>query len=205
MLNHATGAALCRTLAIPRISLSSSRILCNRPSQHHHLSSSRTVSSQASEMASEPLIPGSTLCGESGRIYTIREVLAERRKPLLCVYRARYNLNPTIRHSVLTITSAEGQNFVVKNMIPGEYKYQQDLQKPLSSFPNLRTVIDGVPGPELFIYPFLQTDLLQFAQKNLTGTTRKSMLKSALTGLAAMHDRNIIHTGKSYLIPLSIY
>lgn len=81
-------------------------------------------------------------------------------------------------------------------MIPGEYEYQQALQKPLASCPNLRTVVDGLPGPELFIYPFLQTDFLQFSQNNLIEATRKSMLKSALVGLAALHERNIIHTGR---------
>jgi len=97
---------------------------------------------------------------------------------------------------VLTTRSSENETFVIKNLIPGEYEYQQNLQKQLSSCPNLRTVIDGLPGPELFIYRFLQTDFLQFTQKNLTDATRKSMLRSALVGLAAMHDRNIIHTGK---------
>jgi len=106
-------------------------------------------------------------------------------------------MNPTTRGSALTaLVRAEGRHFVIKNMIPGEYEYQQDLQKPLSSCPNLRTVIDGLIDAELFIYPFLQTDFLQFTQKNLTNATRKSILESALNGLAAMHDRNIIHTGK---------
>lgn len=97
--------------------------------------------------------------------------------------------------TILTLRSAEGQNFIVKNMIPGEYEYQQDLQKPLASCPNLRTVIDGLPGPELFIYPFLETDFLQFARKELSEGVRRNMLKSALVGLAA-HERNIIHTGR---------
>ncbi|KFZ11097.1 hypothetical protein V502_07751 [Pseudogymnoascus sp. VKM F-4520 (FW-2644)] len=113
-------------------------------------------------MATEPFTQGATLCGQSGRTYTIQEVLTERRKPLLCVYRA----------------SAEGQNFIVKNMIPGEYEYQQDLQKSVASCPNLRTVVDGLPGPD---------------QKNVSVATRKSMLKSALAGLAALHERNIAH------------
>ncbi|KAG9233358.1 calcium/calmodulin dependent protein kinase [Amylocarpus encephaloides] len=71
-----------------------------------------------------------------------QHLVASRRNPLLCCYRA----------------SPENKTFVIKNMTPGEYKYQQDLQKQLSSCPNLRTVVDGLPGPELFIYPFLQTD-----------------------------------------------
>ena len=104
--------------------------------------------------------------------------------------------------SVLTIRSAEGQDFIIKNLLLDDYEYQKALQKPLSSCPNLRTVLDGLPGPELFIYLFLQTDFLQFTQKNLTDATRKSMLKSALAGLAAMHDQNIIHTGKLLLRPL---
>jgi hypothetical protein len=100
------------------------------------------------------------------------------------------------RNAALIIRSADGHDFIVKNMIPGEYKYQQDLQSSLASCPNLRTVVDGLPGPELFIYPYLQTDFLQFSQKNLSETTRRSMLKSALVGLAALHERNIIHTGR---------
>jgi len=136
-------------------------------------------------MANEPLTPGATLCGQSGRTYTIQEMLAERREPLLCVYRARYDPNLIFNNSniALIMRSADGHDFIVKNMIPGEYKYQQDLQSSLASCPNLRTVVDDLPGPELFIYPYLETDVLQFSQKNLTEATRRSMLKSALVGL----------------------
>lgn len=83
-------------------------------------------------MATKPFTQGATLRGQSGQTYTIQEVLTERRDPFLCVYRARYGPNPVIRSSdtLLTRTSAEGQNFIVKYMIPGEYEYQQDLQKP---------------------------------------------------------------------------
>ena len=45
-------------------------------------------------------------------------------------------------------------------MIPGEFGYQQDLQKPLASCPNLRTVIDIIPDFELLVYYFLAVDLL---------------------------------------------
>ena len=194
----ATSTAFCRRLTIARISPSTTLILGNRPPQRPLPSSHRTISSRAIQMANEPLTPGATLCGQSGRTYTIQEVLAERRDPLLCVYRARYDPNPILSSSevALIIRSADGQNFIVKNMIPGEYEYQQDLQKPLASCPNLRTVVDGLPGPELFIYPFLETDFLQFSQKDLSEATKRSMLKSALVGLAALHERNIIHTGR---------
>jgi len=145
-----------------------------------------------------------TLHSQSGRTYTVQEVLAEQRAPLLRVYRARYDTNPILSSSdaALIIRSADGQNFIVKNVIPGEYKYQQDLQKPLASCPNLRTVVDGLPSCELFIHRFLEPDFLQFGQKNLTEATRRSMLKSALVGLATLHERNIIHTGR---LSISLY
>lgn len=206
MIHLMNFAAFCRNLKSSHISPSACWILRNNPSKQITSLSRRTISScQPLEMASKLLKLGATLCGETRRTYTIQEVLKERLKPLLCVYRARYGLVSTLYGSVLTIRSAEGQNFIIKNLLLGDYEYQQELQKPLSSCPNLRTVVDGLPGPELFIYPFLQTDFLQFIQKNLTDVTRKSMLKSALAGLAAMHDRHIIHTGKFLFTPLDSY
>lgn len=56
----------------------------------------------------EPLPPGERLKGDSGRIYKIEEVLADRRKPLLCVYRARYgsfNKHSARVPSMLTLQS----------------------------------------------------------------------------------------------------
>jgi hypothetical protein len=38
----------------------------------------------------EPLPVGASLRGDSGRVYTVSKILADRRKPLLCVYQARY-------------------------------------------------------------------------------------------------------------------
>ncbi|KAK0125550.1 hypothetical protein ONS96_009387 [Cadophora gregata f. sp. sojae] len=159
-----------------------------------------SVSSRVVSMAhDEPLVPGATIQGYSGRIYTIEETLAERRSPLLCVYRARYkpecSLFKPICCALLTRYSAEGKKFVVKNMIPDDYEYQKDLQGSIASCPHLRTMVDGVPGPDLFIYPFLKTNLLQFSQNKLSNATRKDILKSALTGLAALHEKNIIHSG----------
>lgn len=95
----------------------------------------------------------------------------------------------------LTRWSAEGKNFIIKNMIPGEFEYQLNLQKSLPS-PNVRTVIDTVQQLELFIFPFLAGDLLRLSQKNLSYETRRDILRSALHGLADLHDRDILHNGK---------
>jgi hypothetical protein len=90
------------------------------------------MSSGLLPMTKGPLSPEATLCAQSGRTYTIQEVLAERREPLLCVYRARYDLNPIMSRgdALLILKSAEERNFIFKNMILGQYEYQQALQKP---------------------------------------------------------------------------
>ncbi|OJJ42240.1 hypothetical protein ASPZODRAFT_155450 [Penicilliopsis zonata CBS 506.65] len=103
----------------------------------------------------EPLTLGTRLKGDSGRMYRIEEVLADRRKPLLCVYRAR------------TAESADEGNYVIKNMIPGEFEYQLNLQKQLATCPNVRSVFDTVPDLDLFIYPFLTGDLLHIKANNI--------------------------------------
>lgn len=83
-------------------------------------------------------------------------------------------------------------------MIPGEFEYQQDLQKSLASCPNVRAAVDFVPEFELFIYRYLVGDLLRLRKKALSKDGRRSILRDALTGLAEMHDRNIMHTGKPF-------
>ena len=98
----------------------------------------------------------------------------------------------------MLMLSAAEENFSIKTMIPGEFGYQQELQSILASCPNLRTVVDTIPDFELFVYHFLASDLLQVSDRSLSTETRRSILRSALTGLAELHDRGIIHTGESY-------
>lgn len=51
--------------------------------------SQRYLMSPTSQFSKEPLTLGTMLRSDSGRTYKIEEILADRRKPLLCVYRAR--------------------------------------------------------------------------------------------------------------------
>lgn len=93
--------------------------------------------------------------------------------------------------------SSEGKNYIVKDMIPGEYEYQLQLQKSLSTSPNVRAVVDTIKELEVFIYPFLSSDLLHLSQKKLPKEARRLILRRALRGLADMHQRNVLHNGKS--------
>ncbi|KDB31039.1 serine/threonine protein kinase [Trichophyton rubrum D6] len=122
----------------------------------------------------EPYTPGTMLRSDSGQIYKIENILVDLRKPLQCVYRARFTYLFRMRYPsaffLLTIEpaeSAEGKVYIVKNMVLGEFEYQLDLQKRLSSCPNVRAVIDTIKEFELFIFPFLAGDLLQLSLKPL--------------------------------------
>ncbi|KAI4859674.1 kinase-like protein [Hypoxylon rubiginosum] len=133
--------------------------------------------SVTSRFNEEPFAPGTLLKGDSGQVYEIEEILSNRQNPLLSVYRAR----------------AETVEYIVKHMIKGELEYQMQLQKLVSSSPNVRTVVDTNHEFEIFIYPFLIGDLLRFSQRKLATEARKDILCSTLRGLADLHERDILH------------
>ncbi|KAI1816901.1 kinase-like domain-containing protein [Poronia punctata] len=167
---------LSRYISRPPLLIHRSHILPSQTSftQSHF---SRNTMSTMSHLNERPIAPGTMLQGDSGRVYEIEEILSDRRDPLLCVYRAR----------------AEGMKYIVKNMIEGEFEYQLDLQKLVSSSPNVRTVVDTNKEHEIFMYPFLIGDLLRFSQKELAMEARRDILRSALRGLTDLHENNILH------------
>jgi hypothetical protein len=92
--------------------------------------------------------------------------------------------------------SAQGGKYIVKNVLQGDFEYQQELQKPLLALPTLRTMVDTIPDWELLVHHFLTSDLLCFAQKPLSDGLKRDILRSALIGLAELHGKNVIHPGE---------
>ena len=97
-----------------------------------------------------------------------------------------------------SLTSSENQKFVFKDIVEDQFKYYYDMYSALSS-PYLRLLEDTVSKQSMFVYKYLNGHLLSLAQKNLTLQATKRILKDALQGLAALHDQDIVHTGKSRL------
>ena len=56
----------------------------------------------------------------------------------------------------------------------------------------------------MFVFEHSTGHLLTLAQRDLTVVVIKRILKNALTGIAELHDQDIVHTG-SFLNPLYIY
>ena len=79
-------------------------------------------------------------------------------------------------------------------MMPGEYGHYKEMQTSLAPCPNLRLYEDESLELDSFIYSYLETNVLQ-ASRKLDKDTKKILLKRALTGLAAMHKHNVVHTG----------
>ncbi|KAM5447984.1 hypothetical protein McanCB49686_007382 [Microsporum canis] len=128
----------------------------------------------------EALKVGTNLVSQPGTQYCINRILQHRTEPTLsCVYLA---------------TTKDGNKYVAKNIYHTEFEYQLNLQTPLASLRNLRVVLDTVPEHLLFIYNFCTDDLLGLARKDsLSYTDRKRILRDTLEGLAALHERGILH------------
>ncbi|KAK0736786.1 serine/threonine protein kinase [Apiosordaria backusii] len=144
-----------------------------------HCSPSSHLSSHPLPRRTTPFAVGEELRGDSGMMYKIEEVISHRTEPFLCVYRASDN---------------QAKSYIIKNLMPGHFEYRYELQQSLKTCSNLRTMVDAIPDQELLIYPFLADTLLRVSQKELSMDVRKGMVKSALTGLAELHDRGIVHT-----------
>ncbi|KAI1374689.1 kinase-like domain-containing protein [Hypoxylon crocopeplum] len=72
-------------------------------------------------------------------------------------------------------------------------RFNEEPFAPVSSCPNVRTVVDTNHEFEVFIYPFLIGDLLRFSQRKLATEARKDILRSVLRGLADLRERDILH------------
>lgn len=70
------------------------------------------------------------------------------------------------------------------------------MYRGLHGSPHLRLLQDTVPEQSMFVYRYFTDDLLSLARKDLPINLTKRILKDTLRGLAALHDQNIVHTGK---------
>lgn len=84
---------------------------------------------------------------------------------------------------------------MLKEIRQENFQLRLDIYRRVGSCPYLRTLQDTVPDQSMFVYKYLNENLLRLAQKNLPIALTKQILKDALRGLAALHDQNIVHNG----------
>ncbi len=137
--------------------------------------------------------------GNSGCRYLIQEILQEKGSPMRRVYLARYEILNLICHyaSFLKVGPSDGkESFVLKDVPQSDFEYLLDLYRGLRSSPYLRLLHDTVPEESMLVYKYFTSNLLNLVQKDLPIAQTKRNLKHTLHGLAALHEQNIVHTGK---------
>ncbi|KAI0818037.1 kinase-like protein [Xylaria sp. FL0064] len=133
-----------------------------------------------SAIGQQPLPRGLQLKSSLDKYYVIDEVLSERPAAgrIWCVYRATH----------------EGKQFILKDIIPGDFDYIISLQKHVEHSPHVRIAVDSIPERHMFVFPYLEKGLLHVDTAALSSVAKKAIIRDALTGLADLHDEHIIHT-----------
>ncbi|KAK3904458.1 kinase-like domain-containing protein [Staphylotrichum tortipilum] len=148
----------------------------------HRFASMSSVSAPTSTSAirQQPLPIGLQLKSSLGKCYIIDEVLSERPAAgrIWCVYRAIH----------------EGKQFILKDIIPGDFDYVISLQKHVEHSPHVRTAVDSIPERHILVFPYFEKGLLHIDIAALSSVAKKVIIRDALAGLADLHDKHIIHT-----------
>lgn len=75
-----------------------------------------------------------------------------------------------------------------------DFKCFQDMFRDLRTSPYVRVAVDEVPEQSMFVYRYLRESLLSFAQREVSISVVKRVLRDSLRGIAALHGRGIVHT-----------
>lgn len=79
--------------------------------------------------------------------------------------------------------------------IPQNLQARHDIYRRTINCPHVRKLSDTIPERQIFVFEYLDEDLLHLARKDLPITRIKQILKYTLLGLAALHKQDIVHTG----------
>jgi serine/threonine protein kinase len=95
--------------------------------------------------------------------------------------------------------SVNGQKFILKYIHEANYDALQEINNKLRGKADyVRLFEDIIPEKFMFVFQYFTDHLLRLAQKNLSLTAKKRILKDVLQGIAELHDQNIVHAGSIY-------
>ena len=81
----------------------------------------------------------------------------------------------------------------MKDIPRNNYEFRLEVYRRLGSCSYVRGLEDTAPSQSIFVFKYLNENLLGLIQKNLPTAITKKILKDALRGLAAMHNLDIVH------------
>ncbi|KAH6626063.1 hypothetical protein B0J18DRAFT_130431 [Chaetomium sp. MPI-SDFR-AT-0129] len=141
------------------------------PRSHRFASlSSVSAPTSVSSIGQQPVPKGVQLKSSLGNCYVIDEVLSQRPAAgrIWCVYRATH----------------EGKQFILKDIIPGDFDYVIPIYKQVEQSPHIRTAVDSIPERHILVFPYLEKGLLHVDITALSSISKKVIIRDALTGLA---------------------
>jgi len=74
-------------------------------------------------------------------------------------------------------------------------RYNHEIQSNLPKSRFIRVPLDVVPEKRIFVFKYLDSDLLSLVRKGIPDRNAKRILKDSLRGLAELHGRDIVHLG----------
>jgi serine/threonine protein kinase len=83
---------------------------------------------------------------------------------------------------------------MLKSIPADGFSYFQGLYSEVRSSPYLRVSVDSIPDQSMFAYKYFKDHLLSFTQNDAPLSITKRILRDALRGIAALHDKDIVHT-----------
>jgi serine/threonine protein kinase len=89
---------------------------------------------------------------------------------------------------------SDDRKYVLKILSATRYAYPESLYNDVRISPYVRVSADAIPDESMFAYAYFRDHLLGFADKNFPLSMTKQILKDALRGIAALHDKDIVHT-----------
>ncbi|KAL8354447.1 hypothetical protein RB601_004035 [Gaeumannomyces tritici] len=128
----------------------------------------------------QPLPLGTNIASPSGNSYVVNEVF-------------RYRCERDVAIGVYRATS-EGTRYVIKDIWPGQFDRLVKLNKLVEHSPHVRTAVDIIPDRQMLVFPHRNLDLLSANPAAIPAAAKKGIIRDALSGLAALHDKRIIHT-----------
>jgi serine/threonine protein kinase len=75
-----------------------------------------------------------------------------------------------------------------------DFKYFEDMFSDLRRSPYIRVADDAIPDQSMFAYKYFKDHLLSFAQRDILLPLMKRILRDSLRGIAALHEKDIVHT-----------
>jgi serine/threonine protein kinase len=85
----------------------------------------------------------------------------------------------------------------LKEITRNNYEFRLEIYRRLGSSAYVCGLEDTAPNQSIFVFKYLNQNLLELAQKNLPIAVTKRILRDALRGLAALHDKDIVHNGNN--------